>query len=98
MSSSDQQLRIQILANELAQIADPLYSQNHKVRASEDKAMSLVIKIGSLALGSYFNKIFMHSAGIVRSLLTLLSAPPAADSSLPHRSPSLLNAVCRTLK
>ncbi len=98
MSSMEQQLRIQLLANELAQISSVSPDQNRSGRASDDKAMSLVIKIGSLALGSYFNKTYMHIVGIVRSLLALLSAAPAAASAIPHRSPSFLNAVCRTLK
>jgi hypothetical protein len=99
----EQQRRIHVLANELAQAATTAPSlhapsEHHTAFAKvRDKTSDLVIKIGSLAVGSHFNKAYMHIAGVTASLLHLLPIPPPHSSHL-HVHPSFVNSVCRTLK
>ena len=113
----EQQRRIHVLANELAQAAATAAqaaataaqaaatapslrppSEHYTAFAKvHDKTSDLVIKIGSLALGSHFNKAYMHIAGVTASLIALLPVPPP-HSSHPHVHPSFVNSVCRTLK
>ena len=101
MFSSEQQLQIHHLAVELAEAAarsGPSYKAHVNIY---DKTSAVVIKIGSLALGSPFNKTYMHSSGVTESLLSLLVPrspfPPTASPQL-DAPPSFINAVCRTLK
>jgi hypothetical protein len=99
MFSQEQQRHIQQLAIQLADAAAQS-GPSHKAHVNiHEKTTALVMKIGSLALGSPFNKTYMHSIGITDSLLSLLPPrrPPPA-SPLLDTPPSFFNAVCRTLK